>query len=74
MIVLLAVARWFYKAGRADALTQTDTIILMDFSNKTGDDIFDAVENERTGGLKEHFIPVRAVLANRKDAAAREPA
>lgn len=38
---LLGVAGWFYNTRRAHALNQTDTIVLADFTNKTGDPIFD---------------------------------
>jgi serine/threonine protein kinase/Flp pilus assembly protein TadD len=40
-VALLAVSGWFYKSSRAHALTQMDTIVLADFTNKTGDPIFD---------------------------------
>ncbi len=39
--VLLAVGGWFYNTRRAHALTQADTIVLADFTNKTGDPIFE---------------------------------
>lgn len=41
LVVLLAIAGWFYTARRAQALTQADTIVLADFTNKTGDPIFE---------------------------------
>jgi serine/threonine protein kinase/tetratricopeptide (TPR) repeat protein len=37
----LAVGAWLYFARRAQALTEKDTIVLTDFSNTTGDAIFD---------------------------------
>ncbi|MGA8555758.1 MAG: serine/threonine-protein kinase, partial [Candidatus Acidiferrales bacterium] len=37
----LAVGAWLYFARRAQALTEKDTIILSDFTNTTGDAIFD---------------------------------
>ncbi len=40
-VALLAVSGWFYNASRAHALTRMDTIVLADFTNKTGDPIFD---------------------------------
>jgi eukaryotic-like serine/threonine-protein kinase len=39
-ILLLGPAR-FYAVRRAQALTQSDTIVLADFTNKTGDPIFE---------------------------------
>lgn len=39
--VLLAGGIWLYGARRAHALSQTDTIVLAGFTNKTGDAIFD---------------------------------
>jgi len=41
LVTLLAFAGWFYNMRRAHALTQTDTIVLAEFTNKTGDPIFD---------------------------------
>jgi eukaryotic-like serine/threonine-protein kinase len=40
-VALLAVAGWLYNSRRASALSQTDTVVLADFTNKTGDPIFD---------------------------------
>ncbi len=37
-----ALAAWFYFK-RAPALTEKDTVLLADFENKTGDEIFDAI-------------------------------
>jgi serine/threonine protein kinase/tetratricopeptide (TPR) repeat protein len=37
----LAVGAWLYFARRAQALTEKDTIVLGDFTNTTGDAIFD---------------------------------
>src|SRR5450432_2085490 len=41
LVVLLAVAGFFYNTRHARALGQADTLILADFTNKTGDAIFD---------------------------------
>jgi eukaryotic-like serine/threonine-protein kinase len=42
LVTLLAIAgAWLYNTRRAQALTQMDTIVLADFTNKTGDPIFD---------------------------------
>jgi serine/threonine protein kinase/tetratricopeptide (TPR) repeat protein len=41
LVALLASGGWFYNSRHALALTQTDTIVLADFTNKTGDPIFD---------------------------------
>jgi serine/threonine protein kinase/Flp pilus assembly protein TadD len=40
LLVLVALVGWFYF-NRLPALTEKDTILLADFENKTGDDIFD---------------------------------
>ena len=40
VVALLGVGGWYYRE-RPRALTQTDTIVLADFINKTGDPIFD---------------------------------
>jgi eukaryotic-like serine/threonine-protein kinase len=39
--VALGVGGWLYFARRAQALTEKDTVVLADFSNSTGDAIFD---------------------------------
>jgi eukaryotic-like serine/threonine-protein kinase len=41
VIVVAGVASWLYFARRAQALTEKDTIVLGDFTNTTGDAIFD---------------------------------
>src|SRR6266404_4368883 len=41
LAAILVVAGLFYNARRAHALTQTDTIVLVGFTNNTGDPIFD---------------------------------
>jgi len=40
-VLVLAAAAWLLNARRANALGQTDTIVLADFSNRTGDAVFD---------------------------------
>src|SRR5271170_2511980 len=39
--VVLGVGAWLYFARKAQALTEKDTIVLSDFTNTTGDAIFD---------------------------------
>jgi tetratricopeptide (TPR) repeat protein/predicted Ser/Thr protein kinase len=39
--VALGVSGWLYFTRRAHALNQTDTIVLADFANSTGDPVFD---------------------------------
>jgi eukaryotic-like serine/threonine-protein kinase len=41
VLIGLAVSGWLYLARRAHALTEKDTIILADFTNTTGDPVFD---------------------------------
>jgi tetratricopeptide (TPR) repeat protein/predicted Ser/Thr protein kinase len=41
VVISLAVAVWLYVARRANALTDKDTIVLTDFTNTTGDPVFD---------------------------------
>jgi serine/threonine protein kinase/tetratricopeptide (TPR) repeat protein len=41
VVVVAAVGSWLYFARRARALTERDTIVLGDFTNTTGDAIFD---------------------------------
>jgi eukaryotic-like serine/threonine-protein kinase len=41
VVVGLAVGRWLYFAPRTHALTEKDTIVLADFTNTTGDSVFD---------------------------------
>jgi eukaryotic-like serine/threonine-protein kinase len=40
-IVAMLAGGWFYRVRRAHALSETDTIVLADFTNKTGDAVFD---------------------------------
>jgi tetratricopeptide (TPR) repeat protein len=41
VVIGLAVGGWLYYAHRARALTEKDTIVLADFTNTTGDPVFD---------------------------------
>jgi eukaryotic-like serine/threonine-protein kinase len=41
LVALLAIAGWLYNTRRAHALTQADTVVLANFTNKTGDPVFD---------------------------------
>jgi tetratricopeptide (TPR) repeat protein len=41
LIVALTVGGWFLFSRNAHALSETDTIVLADFANKTGDNVFD---------------------------------
>src|SRR3984885_5026165 len=41
LIAVLVVAGWLYSSRRASALSQSDTVLLAHFTNKTGDPIFD---------------------------------
>ena len=41
LIVLVAASVWFWRDRPAHSLTEKDTIVLADFSNSTGDPIFD---------------------------------
>ena len=41
LVGLLAIAGWLYNTRRAHALTQADTVVLANFTNKTGDAVFD---------------------------------
>ena len=41
ILAALIVSGWFYNTRRAHALGQMDTVVLADFTNKTGDAIFD---------------------------------
>jgi eukaryotic-like serine/threonine-protein kinase len=41
VVIGLAVGAWLYFARRAQALTERDTLVVSDFTNTTGDAIFD---------------------------------
>jgi tetratricopeptide (TPR) repeat protein len=41
IIAAMGVGGWFYDTRRAHALNETDTVVLADFTNKTGDAVFD---------------------------------
>jgi serine/threonine protein kinase/tetratricopeptide (TPR) repeat protein len=40
-IVAMGIGGWLYDIRRAHALSETDTVVLADFTNKTGDAVFD---------------------------------
>jgi eukaryotic-like serine/threonine-protein kinase len=41
VIIALAIGGWLYYGRKAHALTEKDTIVLADFTNTTGDPVFD---------------------------------
>lgn len=41
VIVVMALGGWLNEIRRAHALNETDTVVLADFTNKTGDPVFD---------------------------------
>ena len=41
VVVVAAIGSWLYFPRRAHALTEKDTIVLADFANSTGDEVFD---------------------------------
>ncbi len=41
LVAILAIGGWLYNTRRAHALTQADTIVLANFTNQTGDPVFD---------------------------------
>jgi tetratricopeptide (TPR) repeat protein len=41
LVAVLAIGAWLYNTRRAHALTQADTVVLANFTNKTGDPVFD---------------------------------
>jgi eukaryotic-like serine/threonine-protein kinase len=41
LVAVFAIGGWLYNTRRAHALTQADTIVLANFTNKTGDPVFD---------------------------------
>jgi serine/threonine protein kinase/predicted Zn-dependent protease len=49
LLALLAIGGWLYNTRRAHALTQADTIVLANFTNKTGDAVFDETLRQGLG-------------------------
>jgi DNA-binding winged helix-turn-helix (wHTH) protein/tetratricopeptide (TPR) repeat protein len=41
LIIAMAVAKWLFVSPRAHTLNETDTVLLADFTNTTGDPLFD---------------------------------
>jgi tetratricopeptide (TPR) repeat protein len=41
VVALMVAGGWIYDVRRAHALNETDTVVLADFNNKTGDAVFD---------------------------------
>jgi serine/threonine protein kinase/tetratricopeptide (TPR) repeat protein len=59
------VAVWFVRARHTSALTQKDTIVLTDFTNKTGDAVFDdALKPALASSLEQS--PFLNILSSRK--------
>jgi hypothetical protein len=46
VVVTLAVGGWLFFSRKAHALTDKDTIVLADFTNTTGDPVFDGTLRE----------------------------
>jgi serine/threonine protein kinase/tetratricopeptide (TPR) repeat protein len=68
MIVVLAVASYFYYGRRTPRLTEKDTIIVGDFANTTGDSVFDdALKQALSVSLRQS--PYLNVLSDDKVAA-----
>ena len=62
MILALAVGGWLFFSRKAHALTDKDTIVLADFTNSTGDPVFDgtlrqglSVQLEQSPFLSHYF-------------------
>ena len=41
VIILVAAGAYYFHSRRAPALTEKDTVVLADFTNTTGDSVFD---------------------------------
>jgi len=41
VLIIASVGGWLFYTRKAQALSETDTIVLADFANKTGDSVFD---------------------------------
>jgi serine/threonine protein kinase/tetratricopeptide (TPR) repeat protein len=41
LVIGLAICGWLYNTSRAHTLSETDTVVIADFSNSTGDAVFD---------------------------------
>ena len=41
VVIGLAIGGWLYHARRTRVLSETDTVVIADFSNSTGDAVFD---------------------------------
>lgn len=48
-VLALTAATWWFFSRKAHALTETDTIVIADFNNKTGDAIFDDTLKQALG-------------------------
>jgi DNA-binding winged helix-turn-helix (wHTH) protein/tetratricopeptide (TPR) repeat protein len=49
VVIGLGVGSWFHFAQRAHPLSETDTIVIADFSNSTGDAVFDDTLKQALG-------------------------
>lgn len=50
-VFVLVIAGWLYNTRRANALNESDTIVLAGFSNKTNDPVFDVFDEALRQGL-----------------------
>ncbi|HKD73832.1 MAG TPA: hypothetical protein VKB61_16955, partial [Candidatus Acidoferrum sp.] len=65
LIIALAVGGWLFFSRKVHALTDKDTIVLADFDNKTGDDIFDdALKQALAVQLRQS--PFLSIVSDRK--------
>jgi len=68
ILVLLAVGGFFFHSRRVYALTESDTILLADFVNKTGDPVFDDTLKQALA-VELGQSPFLNILADRKASA-----
>jgi serine/threonine protein kinase/Flp pilus assembly protein TadD len=65
LVVGLAVGGWMFHAHRADRLTEKDTIVLADFTNTTGDNVFDGTLRQGLSVQLEQS-PFLGIISDRK--------
>ncbi len=65
VVIGLAIGGWLYYARRAHVLSETDTVVIADFSNSTGDAVFDDTLKQALG-VSLRQSPFLSVLSDER--------
>lgn len=65
VVIGLAIGGWLYHPSRAHVLSETDTVVIADFSNSTGDAVFDDTLKQALG-VSLRQSPFLSVLSDER--------